>query len=99
MIPIIRLLTAVFFTFLFANVVRSSRRWIFSPWAKDAAVVARIMAVGWGVLGLVLLLFDRSISSEIIFPLLFWLDMLLGGILVVIVLTILIAGRVKKRET
>jgi hypothetical protein len=99
MIPIIKLLAAVYFTFVFANVIRFSRRWMFSPWAKDAAVVARIMAIGWGVLGLVLVLFDRSISSEILFPLLFWLDMLLGGILVVIVLTILIAGRVKKRET
>jgi hypothetical protein len=96
MIPIIKILIAVYFTFAFANAIIFGRRWIFSPWAKDAAVVARITAVGWGVLGLVLVVFDRSISREILFPLLFWLDMLLAGILVVIVLTILVAGRIKK---
>ena len=79
----------------FAMVIIFHRRLNYAPWAKVAAIITCIAAVGWGILGLVML--HHSISSVGYLPL-YWIQQLFGGICVLLTLTILIARPYKKSQ-
>jgi len=93
---IFRLSGGMIFCIAFAAVIIFHRRLIYKLWAKVAAIIICIAAVGWGALGLTLL--HGSISSEGHFFPRFWIQQLLGGICVLLILTILIARPYQKSQ-
>ena len=93
---IFRLSVGMIVIVAFAMLIIFHRRRIYALWAKVAAIIICLASVGWGILGLTLL--HGSISSEGHYFPRFWIQQSLGGICVLLILTILIARPYQKSQ-